>query len=96
MEKMKKLLGIVVLGLLLSGNAYSNEKVEVLAKDTTVNDLLNEGYRLASTNVVPPQDYDGVRVIYHLVKGKKLVTCVLRSGDEDEDEGRFVVFCVRP
>ena len=93
---MKKLLGIVVLSLLLSGNAYSNEKVEVLAKDTTVNDLLDEGYRLSSTNVFPPQDYNGPSVIYHLVKGKKLVTCILRGGDEDEDEGRFVVFCVRP
>jgi len=93
---MKKLLGIVVLGLLFSGNAYSNEKVEVLAKDTTVNDLLNEGYRLSSTNVIPPQDFDGSRLFYHLVKGKKLVTCVLRNGDEDEEEGRFVVFCVRP
>ena len=93
---MKKLLSIVVLSLLLSGNGYSNEKVEVLAKDTTVNDLLNEGYRLSSTNVIPPQDFDGSRLFYHLVKGKKWVTCVLRNGDEDEDEGRFVVFCVRP
>jgi hypothetical protein len=93
---MKKLLSIIVLGLLLSGNGYSNEKVEVLAKDTTVNDLLNEGYRLSSTNVLPPQDFGSSRLFYHLVKGKKLVTCVLRNGDEDEDEGRFVVFCVRP
>jgi len=82
--------------LLLAGNAFANEKVEVLAKDTTVNDLLDEGYRLSSTNVVPPQDYNGSSVIYHLVKGKKLVTCILRGGDEDEDESRFVVFCVRP
>ena len=93
---MKKLLGIVVLSLVLCGNAYSNEKVEVLANDTTVNDLLNEGYRLSSTNVVPPQDYNGARVIYHLIKGKKLVTCVLGRGNEDEDESRFVVFCIRP
>ena len=93
---MKKLLGIMVLGLLLSGNGYAIEKVEVLAKDTTVNDLLDEGYRLSSTNVVPPQDYNGSSVIYHLVKGKKLVTCILRGGDEDEGESRFVVFCVRP
>ena len=93
---MKKLLSIIVLGLLLSGNGYSNEKVEVLAKDTTVNDLLNEGYRLSSTNVIPPQDFGSSRLFYHLVKGKKLVTCVLRNGDEDEDEGRFVVFCVGP
>ena len=93
---MKKLLPILVLGFLLSGNAYAEEEVEVLAKDTTVNDLLDEGYRLSSTNVVPPQDYNGSSVIYHLVKGKKLVTCILRGGDEDEDESRFVVFCVRP
>ena len=94
---MKKLFStILVISLLFGGNAYSNEKVEVLAKDTTVNDLLNEGYRLSSTNVVPPQDYDGSSVIYHLVKGKKLVTCILRGGDEDEGESRFVVFCVRP
>ena len=94
---MKKLFStILVLGLLLSGNAYANEKVEVLAKDTTVNDLLNEGYRLSSTNVLPPQDFGSSRLFYHLVKGKKLVTCALRSGDEDEDEGRFVVICLKP
>ena len=93
---MKKLLSILVLSLLFGGSSYANEKVEVLAKDTTVNDLLNEGFRLSSTNVVPPQDYDGSSVIYHLVKGKKLVTCILRGGDEDEGESRFVVFCVKP
>ena len=93
---MKKLLSIIVLGLLLSGNVNSNDKIEVLAKDTTVNDLLNEGYRLSSTNVLSPQDYDGPSVLYHLVKGKKLVTCVLRNGDEDENESRFVVICLKP
>jgi len=61
---MKKLLLIIVLGLLLSGNAYANEKVEVLAKDTTVNDLLDEGYRLSSTNVFPPQDYNGQHIFH--------------------------------
>ena len=54
----------MVLGLLLSGNAYANEKVEVLAKDTTVNDLLDEGYRLSSTNVFPPQDYNGQHIFH--------------------------------
>ena len=91
-----RFLSILVISFLLSGNGYSNEKIEVLAKDTTVNDLLNEGYRLSSTNVVSPQDFDGSRLFYHLVKGKKLVTCALRSGDEDEDEGRFVVICLKP
>ena len=80
----------------MTGSAYANDKVKVLAKDTTVNDLLNEGYRLSSTNVLPSQDYDSPSVLYHLVKDKKLVTCVLRNGDEDENESRFIVLCLKP
>ena len=93
---MKKLLGIVVLVLLLSGNVNSNDKVEVLNKVTTVNDLLNEGYILSSTNVLPSKNYDSPSILYHLIKDKKLVTCVLRSGNEDKNKNRFVVLCLKP
>ncbi len=93
---MKKLLGIVILVLFLSGNVNSNDKVEVLKKVTTVNDLLNEGYILSSTNVLPSKNYDSPSILYHLIKDKKLVTCVLRSGNEDKNKNRFVVQCLKP
>ena len=91
---MNKILGIVVLGLLLCGNVLSSDKVELLEKGVTVNDLLNEGYTLSSTNVVPPNDFDGVRVFYHLVKEKQLATCILQN--DEEDVGKIIVFCIKP
>ena len=47
---MKKLLTILVLSLLLSGNAYA--EVEELPKSTTVNNLMKQGYKLFSTESV--------------------------------------------
>jgi|TARA_B100001964_G_C13687398_1_gene360225 hypothetical protein len=91
---MKKAIAIIVLGLLLSGNAYA--ELEHLPKGTTVNSLLKDGYRLFSTETVGiPDTYgeDGRQSIgffgsiYHLIKGKELVTCQLSEG---------IVICIKP
>ena len=91
---MKKLLAILVLGLLLSSNAYA--EFEQLPEGTTVNSLLKDGYRLFSTDTVAtPTTYgDDSRqsaghfgIIYHLIKGKELVTCQLSDGKVD---------CIKP
>ena len=84
---MKKLLGIVVLGFLFSGNA--NAELENLPEGTTVNSLLKDGYRLLSTDSVGTPDtygddnrssYGYFGIIYHLIRGKELVTCELGQG----------------
>ncbi len=91
---MKKLLGILVLGLLWSNVSYA--ELEKLPEGTTVNSLLKDGYRLFSTDTVAiPTTYgDDSRqsagyfgVIYHLIKGKELVTCELIDGK---------VGCIKP
>ena len=91
---MKKLLTILVLSLLLSGNAYA--EVEELPKSTTVNSLMQQGYKLFSTeSVATPvtfgddgRSYTGsFQIIYHLTKGKEVVTCVLYEGE---------LTCVKP
>ena len=68
---MKKLLGIVVLGLLLSGNAYA----KTLGVDKTVDHYLSkEGYALHSTDIIKSGQY-----LYHLIKGGSkepdIITC---------------------
>ncbi|QIZ20308.1 hypothetical protein E5R92_00680 [Candidatus Pelagibacter giovannonii] len=91
---MKKILGIVVLGLLLSGNAYA--EVEKLPEGTTVNSLIKAGYKLFSTeSAATPvtfgddgRSYTGsFQIIYHLTKGKEVVSCVLYDGE---------LTCVKP
>ena len=88
---MKKLLGIVVLGLLWCN--VSVAEIEKLPEGTTVNGLLKDGYRLFSTNVVAPSE-DGLgALIYNLIKGKTLVTCLLgASGGEEKSK----VVCYKP
>jgi hypothetical protein len=79
---MKKLLGIFILGLLLSGNAYA--EMESLQKGTTVNQLLKDGYKLIGTNSVGYSEGDGYGVVgtfYHLMKKNELVTCVAGNGE---------------
>ena len=79
---MKKLLGIVVLGLLLSGNAYA--EMESLPEGTTVNQLIKEGYKLIDTDSVAWSDNDGygsVGTFYHLMKRNELVTCGVGNGN---------------
>tara|TARA_B110000977_G_C10580127_1_gene300113 strand:- start:232 stop:489 length:258 start_codon:yes stop_codon:yes gene_type:complete len=79
---MKKLLGIIVLGLLLSGNAYA--EMESLQKGTTVNQLLKDGYKLIDTDSIGYSEGDGygaVGTFYHLMKKNELVTCVAGKGE---------------
>ena len=91
---MKKLLGIVVLGLFLSSNAFS--KVELLPEGTTVNSLIKQGYKLFSTETVATpttfgddnRQYSGtLGTMYHLIKGKEVVSCLLSEVE---------VNCVKP
>jgi hypothetical protein len=77
---MKKFLVIVVLGLLLSGNAFAN----------SVKEYLKEGYKLHSVNLTS----DNTALLYHLtlevkkeeksIKFKKeknsvIVTCIVKA-----------------
>ena len=77
---MMKFLAIVVLGLLLSGNAFAN----------SVNEYLKEGYKLHSVNLTS----DNTALLYHLtlevkkeeksIKFKKeknsiIVTCIVKA-----------------
>ena len=91
---MKKLLGILVLGLLWCNVSYA--ELEKLPEGTTVNSLLKDGYRLFSTDIVATPDAYGdddrwsvghIGIIYHLIKGKELVTCELGEGK---------VVCIKP
>ncbi len=76
---MKKLLSIIVLGLLLSGNAYA----ENLGTGKTVNDYVNDGYTIVSVTTV---EVSGADFVYTLrsnemksydAKSKPLVvTCI--------------------
>ena len=86
---MKKLLGILVLGLLLSSNAYAGE-LRQLKGDTTVNSLLQDGWKLFSSNGTATSDADGyvsVGVFYTLTKGREVITCAAAKG---------VVNCYKP
>ena len=79
---MKKILGIVVLGLLLSGNAYAGEMKE-MPEGITVNSLIKDGWKLHSTNGVGFSGADGygqTGVFYNLIKGREIVTCGASGG----------------
>ena len=83
----------MVLGLFLSGNVYAEP--EKLPEGTTVNSLLKKGYGLFSTDLVAtPTTYGEnitspgyVAVVYHLIKGKELITCSIVKG---------IVGCIKP
>ena len=74
---MKKLLGIVVLGLLLSGNAYA-VKIKMMPEGTSVNSLLKDGWELHSTDVVSTKG--SVSHFYNLTKDKNIITCGSAQG----------------
>tara|TARA_B100000927_G_scaffold283991_1_gene272360 strand:- start:522 stop:791 length:270 start_codon:yes stop_codon:yes gene_type:complete len=89
---MKKISTIIL--LLLLATPVSAGEVTRLPDDTTVNDLLEQGYRLVLTDSVgysvPSGDgyaNSNQGVFYHLIKGKELVTCIL---------SQLQVLCVRP
>ena len=68
---MKKILGIIVLGLLLSGNTYA----ENLGTSKTVNDYVNDGYIIISVAAM-----DELTMAYTLRSNGKskplVVTCI--------------------
>ena len=66
---MKKFLSIIVLGLLLSGNAYAAEKM-------TVNSLLDEGYKITKQELVKFDRY--VQEIFTLKKRNQVKICTVR------------------
>ena len=63
---MKKLLGIVVLGLLLSSNAYAN--------DLTVNGLLKEGFKIKKDELTKSSNGITMKVIT-FTKGQEYAIC---------------------
>ena len=67
---MKKLLGIVVLGLLLSGKTFAGD---FYLKQTTPAVLMELGFKLYSINTLPENDeYD---LVYTFVKDKNITSC---------------------
>ena len=70
---MKKLLAIVVLGLMWCNTSYS----EGISTDKSVNKYLTEGWKIISI------DSSGHYVfLYHLKKGQELITCQYQAGTE--------------
>ena len=70
---MKKLLGILVLGLWLSSNTYA--ELENLPEGTTVNSLLKDGYRLFSTETVAiPDTYGEDQGIFESPFPRKIIS----------------------
>ena len=69
---MKKLLGIVVLGLLLSGNAYA---ADFYLKGATPATLMEMGYKLFSVTDRSAEFIEGYEMVYTFVKDKSIVSC---------------------
>jgi hypothetical protein len=63
---MKKILGIIVLGLLLSGNAYAD----------TMEQLLNDKYKITNEELVKFDRY--AQKIFTLKKGKQVKICTVK------------------
>ena len=58
-------------------------ELEQLPKDTTINSLIQNGWKLFSTDGVATSDAKGnvtAAVYYTLTKGRELVTCALSDG----------------
>ena len=68
---MKKLLGVVVLGLLLSGNAYAIASFKNDSKplNQSMNYFIKKGFKVVA------QDTRGIRTAYVLKKEKDYVGC---------------------
>ena len=92
---MKKLLGIVVLGLLMSGNGYAKEYIKDLdLKDTNyihskhdVKYFINDGYKLVQ------QETRGTTTGYVLKKGDEYVGC--RSVGLSKDQTCYIIILKR-
>ena len=68
---MKKLLGIIILGLLLSGNAYAIASFKNDSKplNQSMNYFIKKGFKVVA------QDTRGIRTAYVLKKDEKYVGC---------------------
>ena len=69
---MKKLLGILVLGLLLSGKANSDDFYLQGASPRTLVDM---GYKLFSVEPVYDGEYESKKVLYTFIKENSIATC---------------------
>ena len=76
---MKKILIIIPLCLFLSSNV--DAELETLPEETTVNSLIKNGYRIIDTGATSKS------LLYHLMKGKNLVTCEIANGE---------INCIKP
>ena len=83
---MKKLLAIIVLGLLWSGN--------LLAERTTVNDLLKDGYKIINEDIVSRTDSTSfIKVLTLQNRNSALMICTVAfdAGGTPDDMN-----CVEP
>ena len=69
---MKKIFGILVLGLLWGNVGFAEEKIVDPFKIAEVNTYLNKGYKLHSINIAS----DDSGIFYHLIKKDDFITCV--------------------
>ena len=68
-ELMKKMILIIIFGLLLSSNAYAEEKI-------TIKSLLNEGYKITKEELVKFDRY--AQKIFTLKKSKQVKICTVK------------------
>ena len=68
-ELMKKMILIIIFGLLLSSNAYAEEEI-------TIKSLLNEGYNITKEELVKFDSY--AHKIFTLKKSKQVKICTVR------------------
>ena len=72
---MRQFLIVLIFIFITISNAFG--KAEYLPEGVTVNQLLKEGYRLVDTGEII--DDGKIGIIYHLIKGKTLVTCGMQD-----------------
>ena len=80
---MKKLLAIIVLGLLWSGSAY--------AENVSMNELLEDGYTIAKHDLIKFDD-DAIK-IFTLRKKKKIMICAVQIDNYGDFSGSN---CIKP
>ena len=66
---MKKILSLIFVSLLLSGNVYAEE-------ETTINSLLKEGYKITK-EIFVKYEFSSLK-IFTLKKGKKIKICSVK------------------
>tara|TARA_B000000477_G_C6054832_1_gene211835 strand:+ start:569 stop:820 length:252 start_codon:yes stop_codon:yes gene_type:complete len=68
---MKKLLGIIVFSLLLSGNTYADEEL-------TINDLLKDGYKIIKQDTISANETMSALMVFTLKKRNQILICSLK------------------